>query len=39
MSTAAKATLACTTLGAIGIVLFVHRQQEVDKAVSGTVVL
>ncbi|SMQ45440.1 unnamed protein product [Zymoseptoria tritici ST99CH_1A5] len=32
MSTAAKATLACTTLGAIGIVLFVHRQQDLDKA-------
>ncbi|KAF7197868.1 hypothetical protein HII31_00957 [Pseudocercospora fuligena] len=32
MSTAAKLTLAGTTLGAIGIVLFVHRQQKLDQA-------
>ena len=33
MSTKAKATLLGTTLGAIGIVIFVHRQQTTDKAV------
>lgn len=33
MSTAAKATLATTTLSAIGIVFFVHYQQKADKAV------
>ncbi|EMC98734.1 hypothetical protein BAUCODRAFT_57119, partial [Baudoinia panamericana UAMH 10762] len=32
MSTTAKLTLATTTLGAIGIVIFVHRQQQLDKA-------
>ncbi|GAB7366555.1 hypothetical protein MBLNU230_g8541t1 [Neophaeotheca triangularis] len=32
MSTRAKATLASTTLGAIGIVIFVHYQQKADKA-------
>ncbi|EME82656.1 uncharacterized protein MYCFIDRAFT_35873 [Pseudocercospora fijiensis CIRAD86] len=32
MSTAAKLTLAGTTLGAIGIVVFVHRQQKLDQA-------
>lgn len=34
MSTAAKLTLAGTTAGAIGIVIFVHLQQKLDKAVS-----
>jgi len=33
MSTAAKLTLAGTTLSAIGVVFFVHRQQQTDKAV------
>lgn len=33
MSTRARLTLATTTLGAIGIVIFVHRQQTLDKAV------
>ncbi|KAK4990590.1 hypothetical protein LTR66_003348 [Elasticomyces elasticus] len=32
MSAAAKATLAGTTLGAIGIVVFVHFQQRAEKA-------
>ncbi|CZT20153.1 related to cytochrome c oxidase assembly factor [Ramularia collo-cygni] len=32
MSTAAKLTLAGTTAGAIGIVIFVHLQQKLDKA-------
>lgn len=36
MSTAAKLTLAGTTAGAIGIVIFVHLQQKFDKAVSIT---
>jgi hypothetical protein len=36
MSTAAKATFATTTLSAIGIVIFVHRQQKTDQAVSRT---
>lgn len=34
MSTAAKMTLLGTTVSAIGIVLFVHRQQKLDQAVS-----
>lgn len=34
MSTAAKLTLASTSVGAIGIVIFVHYQQKADKAVS-----
>jgi hypothetical protein len=34
MSTKAKATLAGTVLGTIGIVYFVHYQQVADKAVS-----
>ena len=34
MSTAAKLTFASTTVGAIGIVLFVHYQQKADQAVS-----
>jgi len=34
MSTKAKATLAGTILGTIGIVYFVHYQQVADKAVS-----
>jgi len=34
MSTAAKATLASTVAGTIGIVWLVHRQQKLDKAVS-----
>jgi protein PET117 len=33
MSTKAKATLATTVLGTIGIVYFVHYQQVADKAV------
>jgi protein PET117 len=33
MSTAAKVTLATTTLSAIGIVVFVHYQQKADQAV------
>ena len=33
MSTAAKLTLATTTVGAIGIVIFVHWQQKADQAV------
>lgn len=33
MSTAAKATLAATSLSALGIVFFVHRQQKTDQAV------
>ena len=36
MSTAAKLTLASTTVGALGIVLFVHYQQKADQAVSIT---
>ncbi|KAK3071183.1 hypothetical protein LTR53_009094 [Teratosphaeriaceae sp. CCFEE 6253] len=32
MSAAAKATLATTLLGTIGIVVFVHQQQKNDKA-------
>ncbi|KAF2169228.1 hypothetical protein M409DRAFT_20452 [Zasmidium cellare ATCC 36951] len=32
MSTAAKLTLASTTLATVGIVLFVHRQQKLDQA-------
>lgn len=34
MSATAKATLATTVLGTIGIVYFVHQQQVADKAVS-----
>ena len=34
MSTAAKLTLAGTTVGAIGIVVLVHYQQNSEKAVS-----
>lgn len=34
MSTAAKVTLAATSLTAIGIVIFVHQQQKSDQAVS-----
>lgn len=33
MSTQAKVTLAATTLSAIGIVIFVHKQQKADQAV------
>ena len=33
MSFAAKATLATTALGTIGIVIFVHQQQKADQAV------
>lgn len=33
MSSAAKLTLAATTVGTIGIVLLVHRQQKLDQAV------
>ena len=36
MSAKAKATLATTILGTIGIVYFVHYQQVADKAVSLT---
>lgn len=36
MSAAAKATLAATTVGTIGIVLLVHRQQKLDQAVCFT---
>lgn len=36
MSATAKATLATTVLGTIGIVYFVHQQQVADKAVSFT---
>ncbi|KAK4626814.1 hypothetical protein CLAFUW4_04839 [Fulvia fulva] len=32
MSSAAKLTLAATTVGTIGIVLLVHRQQKLDQA-------
>ncbi|KAF2470919.1 uncharacterized protein BDR25DRAFT_224510 [Lindgomyces ingoldianus] len=32
MSRASKITLAATSLGAIGIVIFVHRAQRVEKA-------
>ncbi|KAI9660915.1 MAG: hypothetical protein M1821_009242 [Bathelium mastoideum] len=32
MSLAAKLTLAGTTLGAIGIVIFVHRGQQAERA-------
>ncbi|KAI5359338.1 hypothetical protein Slin15195_G069660 [Septoria linicola] len=32
MSTAAKLTLGGTIVSAIGIVIFVHRQQKVDQA-------
>ncbi|KAI6837277.1 hypothetical protein KC367_g8250 [Hortaea werneckii] len=32
MSTRAKLTLASTTVGALGIVLFVHYQQKADQA-------
>lgn len=35
MSTASKLTLAGTTLGAIGIVIFVHYAQTAEKDVSG----
>jgi hypothetical protein len=34
MSAKAKATLATTVMGTIGIVYFVHAQQVADKAVS-----
>ena len=34
MSTAAKVTLACTSLGAVAIVTLVHYQQTAEKAVS-----
>ena len=34
MSTAAKVTLASTTLGAVGIVALVHYQQQAEKTVS-----
>lgn len=34
MSTKAKLTLAATSLGAIGIIVFVHHGQKVEKAVS-----
>ena len=33
MSTAAKLTLGGTIVSAIGIVIFVHRQQKIDQAV------
>lgn len=36
MSTAAKLTLAGTTAGAIGIVIFVHLQQKFDQAASDS---
>ena len=36
MSTRAKLTLASTTIGAIGIVIFVHYQQKADQAVRPT---
>ncbi|KAJ8602598.1 hypothetical protein MRB53_042397 [Persea americana] len=32
MSTAAKLTLASTAIGAVAIVIFVHRQQKIDQA-------
>ncbi|EME46432.1 hypothetical protein DOTSEDRAFT_61074 [Dothistroma septosporum NZE10] len=32
MSSAAKLTLVATTIGTIGIVLLVHRQQKLDQA-------
>ncbi|KAM3425449.1 Protein pet117 [Cercospora zeina] len=32
MSTAAKLTLGGTVVSAIGIVIFVHRQQKIDQA-------
>ena len=35
MSTASKLTLAGSSLGAIGIVLFVHYAQQWERAVSG----
>lgn len=38
MSTAAKLTLAGTTAGAIGIVIFVHLQQKFDQAVRLNVI-
>ena len=38
MSAAAKVTFATTTLSAIGIVVFVHRQQKTDQAVSRALV-
>lgn len=39
MSTKAKATLAGTILGTIGIVYFVHYQQVADKAVRPNMVM
>lgn len=36
MSTKAKLTLAATSLGAIGIIIFVHHGQKVEKAVCYT---
>ena len=33
MSTKAKLTLAATSLGALGIIIFVHHGQKVEKAV------
>lgn len=37
MSTKAKLTLAATSLGAIGIIIFVHHGQKVEKAVSRSI--
>jgi hypothetical protein len=37
MSTKAKLTLAATSLGAIGIIVFVHHGQKVEKAVSQSI--
>lgn len=37
MSTKAKLTLAATSLGAIGIIIFVHHGQKVEKAVSQSI--
>lgn len=37
MSTAAKLTLAATSVATIGTVLLVHRQQKLDKAVGSVV--
>jgi protein PET117 len=37
MSTKAKLTLAATSLGAIGIIVFVHHGQKVEKAVSHSI--
>jgi len=39
MSTKAKLTLAATSLGAIGIIIFVHHGQKVEKAVSLSIFL